>query len=71
MAANLSPAMCGIVLAVWARQWIRGRELLLLAGRDRHGIVIPAAAMAVHSVSNSGLVFVEPSKIEPGDIFAD
>src|SRR3954451_22018767 len=69
MVANLSPAMCGIVLAgVWARQWIRGRELLLLAGRDRHGIVIPPAAMAVRSVSYSGLVFVEPSKIEAGDI---
>jgi hypothetical protein len=53
---------------VWARQWIRGRERLLLAERDRHGIVIPPAAMAVRSVSNSGLVFVEPSKIEADDI---
>src|SRR4051812_31112977 len=48
---------------VWARQWIRGRELLLRAERDRHGIVIPPAAMAVRSVSYSGLVFVETSKI--------
>jgi hypothetical protein len=53
---------------VWARQWIRGRERLLLAERDRHGIVIPPAAMAVRSVSNSGLVFVETSKIEADDI---
>jgi hypothetical protein len=40
-------------LGGWARQRIGGRELLLLAGRDRHDIVIAAAAMTAQSVSNS------------------
>ena len=66
MVATLSPAICSIVLAVWARQWIRGRELL--AGRDGHAICDLGGDDGGSQRVEFGLVFVESSKMEAGHI---
>jgi hypothetical protein len=66
MVATLSPAICSIALAVCARQWIRGRELLLLAGRDRHGNCDLGRDDGGSQRVEFGFVFVESSKIEAG-----